>query len=104
MDDRRVTDAFGPCLPAFVAYVVHHIVSGGRDSPASSVSHSDVFQHLTVRGALVREASLCHVTHCFQAAPVVATLAFEGGVLSKLLDMNSCGERDNIISFILNNR
>jgi hypothetical protein len=59
MDDRRVTDAFGPCLPAFVAYVVHHIVSGGRDSPASSVSHSDVFQHLTVRGALVREVSLC---------------------------------------------
>jgi hypothetical protein len=68
MDDRRVTDAFGPCLPAFVAYVVHHIVSGGRDSPATSVSHSDVFQHLTVRGALVREASLCHVTHCFSGS------------------------------------
>ena len=58
IDDKRVTDAFGPCLPAFVAYVVHRIVSGGSDSPASSVSHSDVFRHLTVCGALEREKLL----------------------------------------------
>jgi hypothetical protein len=58
IDDRRVTDAFGPCLPAFVAYVIQHIVSRGSEAPASSVSYSDVFRHLTVCDALARKTSL----------------------------------------------
>jgi hypothetical protein len=38
-----------------------------------------------------------------QGAPVVATIAFESGILPQLLDMNSA-ELHDVASFILNNR
>jgi hypothetical protein len=110
IDNERVKDAFGDSLHPFVDFVLYNLIQHKKGSLlASAVPLFDVCRLLMVRSWMILNFScFVHVVLCnntlFQSAPIVATLAFDRGILHDLLDMDASPERNSIIQLVLSNR
>ena len=110
LNDQRVTDAFGASLKPFIQFVIESILqneSPENQSPAASSIFLNVFQHLMVCYTHTLQSALYasqHLDPFLQAAPVVATIAFDNEALSQLLEIKPSPQRDAIVEFLLNHR